>query len=220
MHDQDFCSSFQPDPATVFGVRLETFAIGHELALIRQGNPLVTMGEASFEELDRDARKLALAMALEICGRVGFLRRWKVVVAIYRAKPEGLAGEIKDFRDYRSAGSRDLPLAKMPKQHGVPWRYFGAPALASLLNYVTERHELLIKTHFGGSPLNFPLGLAQILYSTHLEGAGMVWVKNAQEMEVKGDPTKAGNEKIYAGDEADKVFAEATAKAVESKGRK
>jgi len=194
---------------------MENFAIGHELALIRQGNPLATYGESSFAELSSDAKMLALAMAVEICGkRFGFLRKWKFVISEYRATPEELATEIKRFREYRAAGSHDLPLTKMPKQHGIPFRYFGAPALASLINYVTEKHHLLIRSHFHGSPLNFPLGLAQILYTTHLETTGAVWVKNHQEMErekprPEGAPPLGINEKVLLGEEAEKAFAEA-----------
>ncbi len=197
---------------------METYAIGHEMALIRQGNPLAIYTEASFSELSADAKKLALAMAVEICGKLVFLKKWKFVIAEFRATAEELAAEIKRFLDYRAAGSQDLPLAKMPKQHGVPFRYFGAPGLASLVNYVTANHSLLIQSHFKGSPLNFPLGLAQILYTTHLESTGAVWVKNHQEMErdkppIEGTPPPGQNEKVYTGEEAEKVFAEAVANA-------
>ena len=224
MHEQNFAESFQPPEAKVFGVLLETFAIGHELALIRQGNPLATYSEASFSELSADAQKLALAMAVEICGKgFGFWKKWRFIIAEFRAKPQELAEEIKKFRDYRAAGSQDLPLTKMPKQHGIPFRYFGAPGLASLLNYVTAQHSLLIQSHFKRSPLNFPLGLAQILYTTHLESAGAVWVKNHQEMEREkppreGTPPPGQNEKVLVGEEAEKAFAEAVANA--NKGTK
>lgn len=223
MHEKEFADSFQPAPTKVFGVRLETFAIGHELALIRQGNPLVTMGETSFGELDIDAKKLALGMALEICGRLGWFRKFTVCVRIHRASAEGLDAETKAFREYRANGSQDLPLQKMPRQQGVPFRYFGAPGLASLINYVEPNHKLLIETHFKGSPLNFPLGLAQIFYATHLECAGLIWVKNKQDMEreqppKEGTPPPGQNEKVYTGDEAEKVFRAAAAEA--EKGNK
>ncbi len=203
---------------------MEAYAIGHELALIRQGNPMATYTEASFAELSTDAKKLALAMAVEICGRgFGFFKKWKFVISEFRSKPEELAAQIKTFREYRAAGSQDLPLTKMPKQHGIPFRYYGAPGLASLINYVTAQHSLLIKSHFKGSPLNFPLGLAQILYTTHLETTGAVWVKNHQEMErekprPEGMPPIGQNERVFVGEEAEKAFAEAVASA--NKGSK
>ena len=65
MHETEFAASFQPPVAKVFGVLMETYAIGHELALIREGNPLATYSEASFSELAQDAQKLALALAVK-----------------------------------------------------------------------------------------------------------------------------------------------------------
>lgn len=222
MHEENFAHSFHPPRVNVFGVEMGTYAIGHELALIRQGNPLATYGEASFAELSQDAKRLAIAMAIEVCGNLGFFKKYKCAIAIYRAKDEELAVEIKMFRDYRAAGSQDLPTTKMPRQHGVPFRYFGAPGLASLLNYVVKEHLLLIQTHFKGSPLNFPLGLAQILYATHLETNGSIWVKNQQEMEREaprkpGTPKPGANEKVLTGEAAEKAFAEAVALAAKGK---
>ena len=68
-----------------------------------------------------------------------------------------------------------------------------------------------------------PLGLAQILYTTHLEATGAVWVKNQQEMERElppkpGTPPPGQNEKVLVGEEAEKAFAEAVANA--NKGNK
>ena len=218
MHEQEFCSSFQPPTAKVFGVALDTFAIGHELALVRQGNPLATYGAASFAELSEPAKKLALSLALEICGNLKFFRKWAVALRMLRATGKDLENEISAFRSYRAAGSQDMPLAKMPRTNGVPFHYLGAPELARLLNYITKHHPILIQAYFKGSPLNFPLGLAQILHTTHLESEGSIWVKNHQDIEREqppkpGTPPPGANEKVLTGDEAEKVFAEAAARA-------
>ncbi len=223
MHEQEFCTSFQPPVAKVFGVWLDTYAIGHELALIRQGNPLVTYSDTSFAELPDNAKKLALTMAIEICGKLGFFTKWIYVIRTLRADPVTVTKEIQKFRDYRKAGSLDLPLAKMSRPSGVPFHYFGAPELARLLNFVTERQSLLVHSHFNGSPLNFPLGLAQILLTADLEKDGHIWVKNFQDMERErppkpGTPPPGLNEKILTGEEAEQAFAEAAAKA--EKGNK
>ena len=218
MHEKEFCNSFQPAPAQVFDVALDTYAIGHELALIREGNPLATYTAKSFDELSLQAKKLALTMAMEICGRFGFFEKYIFALKMCRAKPDELGKQVVSFLNYRIAGSQDFPLTKMPKQHGIPYRYFGAPAMASLINYLAANHSLLIQSHFNGSALNFPLGLAQMLYTTHLESNGSVWVKNHQEMEREkppreGTPPPGQNEKVLTGDEADKAFAEAAAQA-------
>lgn len=220
MHEKAFSNSFQPQSTTVFGIVLENFAIGHEIALVRQENPIINYGEKSFLELDTNAKKLALTMAVEVCGKLRLLSKLCFMVRVCIANEKQLESEINNFRNYRNAGSQDLPLAKMPRQQGIPFRYFGAPQLASLLNYVTEKHTLLIESHFEGSPLNFPLGLAQILYATHLESNGQIWVKNHQEMERDSAPKEGVglNEKVLTGEEAEKAFAEAVASA--NKGNK
>ena len=206
----------------VFGARMATYAIGHELALVRQGNPIATYNESSFQELSHEAKKLALTMAVEVCGKIGIVQKARFILNVFLAKPEALENEINKFRVYRSEGSLDLPLTKMPKDRGLPYRYFGSPSMASLINYLTANHSLLIQSHFKGSPLNFPLGLAQILYTTHLETTGGVWVKNKQEME-RDEPPKGGtppagqNEKVLTGEEAEKAFAEAVANANKGK---
>jgi hypothetical protein len=216
MHEQEFCNSFSPPPCAILGVRLERYAIGHALALIRQGNPLATYTAASFDELSLDAKRLALTMAVQVCGKLGAFSKWMFALKTFRIGAVSLDKEIQTFRAYRAEGSQDLPLTKMPKQHGIPFRYFGAPSLASLLNYVTEKHSLLIKAHFKGSPLNFPLGLAQILYTTHLETTGAVWVKNHVEMERdaprrEGTPPPGQNEKVFVGEDAERAWSDIVA---------
>jgi hypothetical protein len=215
MHENAFCQSFNPPARRVFGVRLDKYAIGHEIALVGQGNPLVTYTPQAFDELDSKAKKLALGMALELCGKLGWFKQWLVAARISRAGKKQLAAEIQAFRDYRNEGSQDLPVQKMPRQQGVPFHYFGAPELARLLNYVTAKHEVLTREHFGGSPVNFPLGLAQILYSTHLESEGSIWVKNHQDMERDERIAKGGGsqEKVLTGEAAEKAFAEIVAAA-------
>jgi len=218
MHESDFCNSFNPPRCKILGVAMEVYAIGHELALIGQGNPLVTYNAASFEELSEQGKFLALGLALEVCGKLSEFSKWLLAVRMHRSDCGELVKAIKGFRDYRAAGSLDLPVARKPRQQGVTFHYCGAPELARLLNYVCEKHPLLIQSHFGGSPLNFPLGLAQILHTTSLESAGDIWVKNHQDMERErppreGTPPPGANERILTGNDADEAYAEIVASA-------
>lgn len=222
MHEDSFCNSFQPPPPKIFGVTLTIFTIGHEIALIRQGNPLVIYNESSIAELSDEAMRLALIMTVEICGKIGLFSKLLFAIKASRSPKIKLAEEMKKLRAYLADGSLDMPLAKMPRQHGVPFHYFGAPELARVLNYVAGQHSLLIAAHFHGSPLNMPLGLARMLYSTHLESQGEIWVKNHQDMERErprreGTPAVGANEKVLTGEEAEKAFAEVMAKATGGK---
>jgi len=106
-----------------------------------------------------------------------------------------LNAEAERFQEYRASGSLDLPTAKMPRTAGHPYHYFGGPELARLINYVTRRHSVMIETHFEGSPLNFPLGLARMFYLVDAESDGAVWIKNAHDVEV--DEQRAAYEKAH-----------------------
>lgn len=208
MHDLAFANAFHVPPFSVLGVRLRNYAIGHELALIRDGNPLVTYTESAFAELALAVQKTALAGAVEVCALK--TPRFRLLWAL-RANQMPLGRELSAFRQYRAAGSLDLPTVKQPRTSGVPFHYFGAPELARLLNYVTEKHSVMIQTHFEGSPLNFPLGLARILHATQLEADGSIWVENfhdAEEKKRKEIYEKLNPEPgIAVGEEAVKEFA-------------
>ena len=175
MHEKLFSEAFHTPESTVLGLRLRNYAIGHELALIRRDNPLVTYSEKSFQELDLAMQKACLADAVEICCHR--VPRIKLLWAL-RASRLPFGSELDKFRHYRAAGSLDLPTVKQPRTHGAPFHYFGAPELARLINYVTNHHAVMVNTHFEGSPLNFPLGLARILWATEMETIGAIWVEN------------------------------------------
>lgn len=170
----------------------------------------MTYTETAFVELSNAVQMTALGSAVEICCHR--LPMSKLIWA-FRCMELNLTAELKKFRDHRAAGSLDMPTAKQPRTHGVPFHYFGAPELARLINYVSEHHAWLIQTHFDGSPLNFPLGLAKMLYSTHLECEGAIWIENWQDVELK--ERKAAfdrqnpNAGIAVGEEATKEAARA-----------
>lgn len=166
----------------VLGLKLRNYAIGHELALIRQSNPIVTYTEQGFDELSVIAKSVSLANAVELCcyRKPLFKLLWG-----WKASKMDLLAEVAKFRRYRMSGNATMPIINQPRTKGVPFHYFGAPELARLVNYVSEHHQLLIAAHFDNSPLNFPLGLAQMLYMTYLESEGAIWVENFQDVDLR-----------------------------------
>ena len=180
MHEAQFADSFHIPRFTVLGLPLLPLSIGHEIALWKRRNPIVTHTWSGFDELPADAKFAALVDAVEVCcEKTPFWLRWwarkaqKMMFHVEHAK----------FLEYRAAGCMDLATVKQPRQSGGQYHYFGAPELARLLNYVVFFQCQITAQHFGGSPLNFPLGLARILYSTHLECEGHIWVQNFQDVE-------------------------------------
>ena len=182
MHETQFSKSFNSPSISVLGLKLRSYTIGHELALISQGNPIVTYTEKSFSELPSPVINFSLASAVEVCcARIPTI---KVLWAIMKMRCN-FSEEVRKFREYRSSGSEDFATTRQPRTQGVPFHYFGAPELATLINYVSVNHKMMIDAHFGGTPLNFPLGMAKMLYTTSLECDGLVWVENFQDVEFR-----------------------------------
>lgn len=180
MHDAAFADAFRPPRFTVLLLDLMDFTIGHELVLWQRRNPLVVSSASEFDQQPWNFKIKALSQAVLVC-----CRRAPRLASFWgrRCANLGLDAEVQKFRDYRAAGSLDLPTAKMPRTQGHPYHYFGGPELARLINYVTRMHSVMVQTHFEGSPLNFPLGLARMLYLVDAECEGGIWIKNHLDME-------------------------------------
>jgi hypothetical protein len=185
MHDLDFADAFRPPQFTVLGLPLLDYSIGHELVLWQRRNPLVIFTSEYFDGCALSDRVHALTQAVLICCKR--VPKWAAGgIWAWRIRNVDVGAEVKKFRYYRAAGSRDLPTVKQPRDSKAPFHYFGGPELARLINYVTTSHAVMIKTHFGGSPLNFPLGLARMLYLVAEESAGSVWIKNHNDYKDEG----------------------------------
>ena len=189
MHDYEFSQVFTPPRFIVLGLPLESLTIGHELVLWNRLNPCVQFTALGFKMLPEEEKSRALAEAVQIVfndkDKKGKALYENSKVWIKQASKLDLDKEIDTFYSYREICGRDLPMVKQPKVKDVPFHYFGAPELARLINYVSSAHQALITAHFEGSPLNFPLGLARMLYSTQLETEGAIWVENLHDVQVK-----------------------------------
>jgi hypothetical protein len=181
MHDTIFSDAFRPPRFVVLRLPLLTYTIGHELVLIGQRNPLALDPESALAMPWNVAGEWLMKAVLVCCEhRPRWLSWWES-----RCLGAAVDSEVRKFLAYRMAGSLDFPTVQQPRVKGVPHHYFGGPELARLINYVTERHEAMIATHFEGSPLNFPLGLARCLYSAHGETEGALWIENHKDVEMR-----------------------------------
>ena len=189
MHDYEFSQVFTPPRFIVLGLPLERLTIGHELLLWNRQNPVVQLTAYGFKQLPIEEKGRALAEAVQIVYNDKDEKAKKLFDNskgwIRKAVALDLDKEIDAFYSYRDICGKDLPTVKQPRAKDVPFHYFGAPEVARLINYVSNAHSAMIQAHFEGSPLNFPLGLARMLYSTHLETEGAIWVENWQDLEQK-----------------------------------
>lgn len=180
MHETEFSEAFCQAPATVLGLELRPFSIGHEIGLWRRGNPLVWCSEEGFDSYSGDYKLRIISEAATSCCKKMpfFVRRW-----CGRVLKMDLDVESEKFIAYRDSARKEFPTVAMPKTPGAAFHYFGAPELPRLINYLSEKHTLLIHAHYEGSPLNVPVGLARMLYLADAEVAGNVWLENHNDRE-------------------------------------
>jgi hypothetical protein len=168
MHESAFADAARPTRFVILRLPLLEYSLGHELLLIRHGNPLICLNREAFDQLPAWQQILALQQAVIVCHRrwenqnskSAPMRRW-----FWRIRKTDYALAIADFRNYLAAGSTMPPREKLPsddcaRPHGAPW-------LAILYNHVRD--------------WNCPKGLAQWLYLTHLETQGLVKITNETE---------------------------------------
>lgn len=182
MHEQHFAAAIRPDLQVVLRLPMRPYSIGHEILLIRQGNPLVTMGPESFKELPEDRQRSALRRAALVCYRSWTQNqkrdRWLWLWGWF-IRNFDLETEVENFQAYRTDGIRDFKTVKMPRIRGaenVPYHYFGSPEMARLILFLLDRR--LPEFHGVPTVYDFPVSLARMLYLSSLEETGAVWVQN------------------------------------------
>lgn len=179
MHEAQFSEAVRPDMQAVLRLPLLPYSIGHEILLMRLGNPLVTMGAESFKELPLKHQRSALIRAVLVCYRnwKGNQRpeRWLWLWGWFCKKCD-TAKEVEKFQAYRKAGINQFQTKKMPRTPGAQYHYFGSPEIAMLLLFVQQHrlHEM----HGIGSPYDFPISLARMLHQADAESRGEIWVQN------------------------------------------
>jgi hypothetical protein len=180
MHDAIFAEAFRPHRFTVLGVPLLDYTLGHEIVLQRVRNPLVTGSDLQDTPWSAKGEWLMQAV-LVCCERKPRINWWWR----QRCARMDIDSELDKFNAYLAANTLDFPTVKQPRVSGCPYHYFGGPEVARLVNYVSAHHRIMIETHFGGSPLNFPYGLARCLQSAQMESEGGLWIKNAHDAEAE-----------------------------------
>lgn len=180
MHEQSFAAAIRPDIHAVLRLPLMPYSIGHELLLIRQNNPLVTMGAESFKELPLERQRSALMRAVLVCYRSWSQNqkadRWLWLWGWFVRKCD-TAEEVEKFQIYRQEGIQDFRTIKMPRARSdVPYHYFGSPEIARLILFLLDRR--LHEFHGVPSVYDFPVSLARMLYLASAEETGSIWVEN------------------------------------------
>src|SRR6185312_5266309 len=142
MHESEFSQSTAPKSATVLGLLMKPYSIGHDLLLIKGKNALVNYGESSFDELPAGEKHKSVESAALICSmgwseytfqsdnllkklwfrlqtwiffRVWNYQKWGIRLFGFSSRKPDYTKAIDAFRGYRKAGSLDFPTVQQPR---------------------------------------------------------------------------------------------------------
>jgi hypothetical protein len=176
MHDAAFAHAALPRPARILGLSMRRFAIGHQLWLDAEENPLgrTYSAEPVCGHHVTEAAWICAHTWTELQCQPS---QWTTLPRIWLwdrlNRHQDLALAAADFQNYRRAGST-LPQVKDSPHTG---RDHGAPSLASLLQFVIARLE------YPGSAYDYPLGLAYWHFATEKEQDGAILIPNEGEID-------------------------------------
>lgn len=177
MHEALLAEAALPAPATILGLAMQPYSLGHELWLIRQGSPFVLGGEVT---------KAKLYEAVLICsetweGARRMNRDWlmpaKLMLWRWRTRNELVPLASQDFQYYRERGCLCVPI-NPPKPGQVTVRPPGSPFLVRLKNFLVEHNRLT-----QAQAWDYPLGLAMIERAAYFEEKECLEVEN--ELDVR-----------------------------------
>lgn len=174
MHEAALAQAALPQPTYVLGLRMRPYSIGHELWLIRRGNILLSGG---FTKRDVYDAALACSETWEGIKKLSEDKLLLLKCVLWRWKTRNVNFEehAKAFIQYRALGSICFEVDSSLSKGFEYGRQPGAPFLLRLASLLVTKHQETWLTVF-----DFPLGLAQMIYQTHLEndGAMKVWNKH------------------------------------------
>lgn len=169
---------------------MRPYALGHELILLQQRNPLLFLTPDEFVKLPIEQRIASIMGAAIVCSltwnknqrKISGLRFWG-----WLNRNSDWPAAVSLFREYRSAGSthpklteKEIDEIENGKNDG---RMLGGDLMTRLTNYCVDRYQ-----RFGfQTPFDFPFGLALHLYFTDLEIEGRIHIENESEKKLTDD---------------------------------
>lgn len=173
-----------PAPAIVLGMLLRPYSIGHELCLLRYGNPLAEGNESTPNQLSRAV--LTCCQSWRENQRMIFdpLLSFKLLLWRFRRNVSPalrkltFQEELKTFTTYRDAGSLEFPLAEVVRpDRGPAPRPPGSPFQLRLYEFLHQRWTREDAKEWR-TPWDYPLGLAKMRWASHWEEEGGLEVQN------------------------------------------
>ena len=169
MNHLAFADAARPARCVILRLPMLDYSIGHEILLLREGNPLIVPDENATEEKYR----VGIIRAALICSRTWgenqrHFRWFKLWQWLARHSDFSLA--VADFHNYRRAGISMPEVMPTPGEKG---RNLGAPHIARLLEYSMKL--------YGPAAFDMPFGLAQWMYYSGAESEGGCIIPSEEE---------------------------------------
>lgn len=179
MHEPLLAQAALPAPAVVLGMLLRPYSLGHDLHLIREGNPL--SAGSPFASQDH------LVQAVFICCHSwDEMRRAphdpfigpKLWLWRRRARKLDFKAELQNFIDYQRDGSLEFKLSDIAHTDRKTPRAPGAPFLLRLHAFLMTHLRLTESQAW-----DYPYGLATMRWECHWEQEGGLDIYNAHDAE-------------------------------------
>ncbi len=159
---------------------MRPYSIGHELWLIRQGNPLAWGGDADIKQL----REAALICCETWEGLKRLNSEWSIGLKLalwnWRQRNALFPIELANFTHYRERGSLCFEINSASPGRTVSRRP-GAPFLLRLQMFLVEHSRLTESDAW-----DYPLGLAMMKRAAWLESEDCLEIKNEDDETTQG----------------------------------
>lgn len=186
MHEAALSLAALPAPTVIGGITLRPYSLGHELCLIRTGNPFLV--PAAVTCLPIAQQHEALLSAMWTCANTWEENRtsahqWlgplKSSLLARRFKQSDIAECVQQFLDYREQGCAQFRLSEIPRpvdRNAGSRRTPGSPLILMVFLFLVE-HLRLTETQ----SWDYPAGKAYMLWQTYWEQEGGLDIYNAQD---------------------------------------
>lgn len=157
---------------------MRPYSLGHELHLLREQNPLLSGGSGNVARADLAQAVLICSQTFEECRRMSF--DWLIPLKLWvwrrRTRKLPIGPHVQAFLEYRQDGVRQFPGSNVTHSDRAPGRQAGAPFLLRLYQFLVIEFRLTPSEAW-----DYPLGLAQMQFSTYWEEKGGFEIYNEHD---------------------------------------
>lgn len=177
MHEAAFAQAALPATTVCLGMLLRPFSIGHELFLIREGNPLAARVEKPGRITKQDLAEAVLICSQSFAENERMAREFwadaKIRLWRWRCRRADFDMALATFQEYRDSGNLSLPPSGITTPGKTPGRIQGTPFLLRLHQFIITQLRMS-----EAAAWDYKLGMAKMHWCAWWEGEGCYEVYN------------------------------------------